>query len=118
MADIYESTILCGKCDTKLEKAYAIRNGFKLRIWHCPNCKGQIIHPHDEQLHRQFLELQRREFEVKLRQVGNSWAVSIPKEIIKFEEVTETKVIKMSMDEPGRLSIFFSRMRKTGGEDQ
>ena len=103
MVDIYENTILCSNCNTPLEKAYAIRGGFKLRSWVCPNCKEQILHPKDEELHRQFVELKKREFEVKLRQVGNSWAVSIPKEIIKFEDVTETKVIKMSMDEPGKL---------------
>lgn len=112
MPDIYENTILCNKCNEKLEKAYTVRNGFKLRSWYCPNCKEQTVHPQDEELHKRFIELQRREFEVKLRQVGNSWAVSIPKEIIKFQDVTETKIIKMNMDEPGKLSIFFSRIRK------
>lgn len=110
--DIYDNTILCGKCEEKLEKAFAVRNGFKLRAWYCPNCKQQTIHPQDEELHKQFLELQKREFEVKLRQVGNSWAVSIPKEIIRFQAVKTKKIIRMSMDEPGKLSIFFTRIEE------
>jgi len=113
MVDIYDNTILCNKCDNKLHKAYAIRNGIKLRAWYCPNCNEQIVHPQDETLHRQFLDLCKREFEVKLRQVGNSWSVSIPKEIIKFQEVKETKIIRMSMDEPGKLSIFFTQINKS-----
>ncbi|MBT6044823.1 hypothetical protein HOG54_02120, partial [Candidatus Woesearchaeota archaeon] len=49
---------------------------------------------------------------VKLRMVGNSYTVSIPKEIINlqeniFEEMNT--LIKMSLESPEKLSLFFSR---------
>lgn len=112
MADIYDTTMLCDECSTKLEKSFAIKNGFRLRSWYCPKCNKQWIHPKDEQDYNHFVELKKREFEVKLRQIGNSWAVSIPKEFIRFEEVTKTEVIRMSMDSPGKLTILFKRTKR------
>ncbi len=112
MADIYDTTLLCDECKTQLQKSFTIKNGFKMRSWHCPKCNKQWIHPKDEEEYKQYIELKRREFEVKLRQVGNSWSVSIPKEVIRFEEVTKTEIVRMSMDEPGKLTIFFSKIRR------
>ena len=112
MEDIYETTIICGKCHKATEKGVVIKDGFRIRAWMCPNCGKKYLHPGDTAEYGQFRKLQQREFEVKLRLVGNSWAISIPKEIIDFEEVTASKPVHLSLDEPGRLSISFTKIRK------
>lgn len=110
--DVYEATVICDRCNQPTQKCTTDKEGFLIRCWECFECNKQWLHPGDLEEYRHFIELKRKEFEVKLRQVGNSWSVSIPKEIIRFEEVRETKIIKMSMDEPGKLSIFFQRVKK------
>ncbi len=113
MRDVYDTIVNCDECTKPTEKCESIKDGFMIRCWRCNNCRKQWLHPGDLEEYKRFIELKRKDFEVKLRQVGNSWSVSIPKEIIRFEEVSQTKVIRMSLDEPGKLSIFFQRVRRT-----
>lgn len=115
MEDIYQSTIVCDNCNKPTTKSDVIKKGFKIRIWHCQACNKQWYHPGDMAAYKNYINLQQRDFEVKLRQVGNSWAVSIPKEIIKFEDITHTKVVKMSMQQPGRLTLFFRKVKYSRG---
>ena len=116
MKDVFDATIVCDNCDKKTEKSQLIRDGFKIRIAECPNCKKKWYHPGDLQNYEGFQELKNKTYEVKLRLVGNSYAVSIPREIIDFEEEFNRefeKLIRMTLEEPGKLSLFFNRrMRK------
>lgn len=84
--DIFDNTILCRKCGKKMKKTKFVKNGFVLRGVACPNesCNEKIIHPIDEQEYNKFINLRNKEFKVKMRLVGNSYAVSIPKEIVSF----------------------------------
>ena len=85
-----------------------------MRAVQCPNCQEKIIHPQDIQEYQQFSNLQNKNFRVKLRVVGNSYAVSIPKEIVHFMQDQERM-----MDDMVRL--FFEDTRKLvlnfSGED-
>ena len=62
------------------------------------------------------IRIKEKEFRVKLRMVGNSYTISIPKEIINFQEEMQEEMeesIRMCLEEPEKLSIFFSkRLRK------
>ena len=115
MADIFDTTILCESCNQKTEKGFAVKDGFKLRAWKCPSCNKEWIHPTDQQDYENFAKLKDKEFQVKLRLVGNSYTVSIPREIVEFEEEMQRemqnmdKMIRMSLDEPDRLSLYFTR---------
>ncbi|MBT3324061.1 hypothetical protein HN681_03625 [archaeon] len=113
MKDIYNTTILCDKCSSKTIKGHVTKNGFDIRLWHCPKCKKQWYHPLDIEAYKEYIELKKKDYKVKLRPVGNSWVISIPKEIINFQQdQTETKIVSLSMDEPGKLSLKFKRVRK------
>jgi hypothetical protein len=86
------------------------RNGFKLRTVRCNNCKNQIIHPEDLKEYEDFQNLKKKNFKVKLRYVGNSYAVSIPREIIDFmneQEKHMNEMVDLCMEEFGRLSLNF-----------
>lgn len=111
MTDPFENTILCNECGNETEKNILIKNGFKMRTMECRGCSKVWFHPLDMQNYKDFIKLRKRSFQVKLRYVGNSFCVSIPKEIIEFEDLEKqmSKMMNIMLEEPGKLSIFFSR---------
>ena len=111
MTDIFDNTILCKKCNSKMKKAEIVKNGFILRTVVCPECNEKIIHPADEQEYNKFINLKNKEFIVKMRLVGNSYAVSIPKEIVLFireQEKIMNDMVRLCFEDFGRLSLNFS----------
>ena len=110
MADIFDSTILCNKCEIKMEKRDLEKNGFILRTMVCPKCSSRIVHPVDEAEYGKFVSLKNKEFNVKMRLVGNSYAVSIPKEIVSFireQEKIMDDMVRLCFEDFGRLSLNF-----------
>lgn len=110
MSDIFSNTILCGKCDMKMNPVQIARNGFVLRAVMCPKCNSKIIHPKDESEYLNFMSLRNKEFDVKLRFVGNSYAVSIPKEIVNFmrdQEKIMDDMVRLCFEEFGKVSLNF-----------
>ena len=121
--DIFDSKILCSKCNIEMNKVTLAKNGFLLRAVVCPKCKQQIIHPHDDEEYNKYINLRNKEFKVKMRQVGNSYAVSIPKEIVSFmESQTKTfdefdKMVRLCFEDLGHLSLNFENMNNMNGQD-
>jgi len=115
MSDIFDNTILCKKCNTRMENTEIIKNGFLLRFVVCPDCKEKLVHPVDEQEYNKFINLKNKEFRVKMRLVGNSYTVSIPKEIVSFireQERMMDDMVRLCFEEAGRLSLNFGEIRK------
>lgn len=109
--DIYNNPILCKKCKKKMNKVIINRDGYQLRAWKCQNCNVIQLHPLDENKFNEFKKLRQRDFEVKLRMIGNSFCVSIPKEIIQFQKEVKNKMndmIRMSLEGPEKLSLYFT----------
>jgi len=108
--DIFDNTILCRKCNIKMNPISVEKNGFCLRAVQCPKCNSKIIHPKDEQEFSHFNDLKKKQFNVKMRFVGNSYAVSIPREIVNFMQEQEKMVdnmVKLCFEDLGRLSLDF-----------
>ena len=117
MPDIFSNTILCGKCHIKMKPVEIEKNGFVLRSVFCPNCREKIIHPKDEEEYKEFLNLKSKTYKVKMRIVGNSYAVSIPKEIVEFikeQEKIMDNMVSMCFDNARRLNLLFGE----DGEDK
>lgn len=115
MADIFDNTILCRKCNTKMQKAQIAKNGFLFRAVICPKCNEKIIHPADEQEYDKFVNLKNKEFHVKMRIVGNSYAVSIPKEIVSFMQQQEkimNDMVRLCFEDMGKLSLNFTEEKE------
>jgi len=112
MKDIYGATVLCDSCGGKTQKSYVTKNSFDIRTWHCLRCQKQWYHPLDMRAYNEYMNLKKKEFEVKLRSVGNSYIVSIPKEIVRFQEISTTKVVHLSLEDPGKVILTFHRVRK------
>jgi Zn finger protein HypA/HybF involved in hydrogenase expression len=100
--DIFDAEILCKQCKKEMDKTIVNRDGFELRAVQCPQCKQQIIHPADINGLEHFKQLREKTFNVKLRVVGNSHAISIPKEIVEFIE-DQHRQMKKQMDDMVRL---------------
>lgn len=111
--DIFQNTILCANCNTKMNRVQMHKNGFVLRSIVCPKCSSRIIHPKDEQEYKDFVNLKKKQFSVKMRFVGNSYAVSIPKEIVNFMKEQEKfmdDMVRLSFEEFGRISLNFRKL--------
>lgn len=86
------------------------KNGFLLRTVVCPNCNYKVIHPADEYEYSKFVDLKNKEFRVKMRLVGNSYAVSIPKEIVLFireQEKIMDNMVRLCFEDFKRLRLEF-----------
>jgi len=117
MTDIFDNPIFCKKCNVKMKPAKLTKNGFVFRAVVCPKCHAKIIHPIDEQEYGKFINLKNKPFHVKMRLVGNSYAISIPKEIVSFMQEQEkimNNMVKLCLDDIGRLSVNFRSLKNNG----
>ena len=115
MADIFDNQILCKNCNSRMKKATVEKNGFLMRVVVCEKCGNKILHPNDEQEYLKFINLRNKEFRVKMRLVGNSYAVSIPKEIVSFireQEKIMDDMVRLCFEDIGKLTLNFSEQMK------
>lgn len=111
MKDIFDNKILCNKCNKQMSPQLITKNGFNLRILKCPKCSEIIIHPSDEKEYQGFMNLKQKEFNMKMRRVGNSYTVSIPRQIVDFMQEQETLVdnmVKLCFERAGQISMNFN----------
>ena len=128
MADIFDEIVSCSKCGKKMDKVTVDRNGLRMRALECKKCGKYIYHPADAEEYKKFQELKQRPFNVKLRMVGNSYTVSIPREIIQLEQDMHkemakqmermNKIVKLMLEEPGKLSLFFTEPEENEEEEE
>lgn len=114
MTDIFDNPILCKRCNVVMKKAQMIKGGFVFRVLVCPKCQDKIVHPIDEQKYNEFKNLKNKEFKVKMRLVGNSYAVSIPREIVNFMETHEKMMddmVRLCFEDFGKLSLNFDELK-------
>ena len=111
MADLFENTVFCKNCEKKMQREEdVLQNGFRMRSLKCPNCKNRILHPDDTREYDDFKNLKDKRYRVKLRFVGNSYAVSIPREIINFMNERDrqmNEMVDLYFEELGRISLHF-----------
>lgn len=116
MEDIFDNPILCKNCDSRMKKATINKNGFVIRAMACEKCGHKIIHPNDEAEYDKFINLKNKQFMVKMRLVGNSYAISIPKEIVSFireQERIMNDMVRLCFEEAGTLSLNFGKLNES-----
>ena len=110
--DIFDNVILCNKCGKKMKKITIERSGFKMRALECPGCGKRDYHPSDMEEFNKYSQLQKQNFQVKLRRVGNSYTVSIPKELIDFLDDSERQDMRPEMDIHKRMKEQMEHMNR------
>ena len=103
MKDIFDAAISCKDCNVKMKPIILVKRGFRLRAVKCPKCEEKIIHPSDLHRMEHYNDLKNKTYSVKLRVVGNSHAISIPKEIVDF--INESNKMNKQMNDMVRLCI-------------
>ncbi|MDO8460800.1 MAG: hypothetical protein Q7S74_06860 [Nanoarchaeota archaeon] len=123
MSDIFDAKIICKKCDVEMKLGIAERGGLQLRAVKCTSCGDTIIHPADLNNLNHYNNIRNKTFTVKLRMVGNSHAISIPKEIVEFMNEMQNAVqkhtsdmVRLGFEDFGRLSLKF--MDEMGEEEE
>ena len=104
MTDIFDTKIVCKRCNIEMKPIIIEKSAVQMRAVRCTNCNDTIIHPSDLESFEHYNNLKGRTFTVKLRMVGNSHAISIPKEIVDFMNEMH-KHMKREMDDMVRLSF-------------
>ncbi len=119
MRDIFDAKILCKNCEVQMEPTTIEKHGFKLRAVKCPECNEKIVHPSDLNKLQHYNNLKQKTFNVKLRMVGNSHAISIPKEIVDFINEMNTSMrrhmdnmVRLCLEDFGKLSLDFLHDRR------
>jgi len=119
MADIFDNQVLCKNCNKVMKPILINKNGFNLRALKCEKCGSAIIHPNDKQEYDNFMRLKQKEFNVKMRMVGNSYAVSIPREIVDFMKEQENmmdNMVRMCFSGANSLNLQFNT--NEGGSEE
>lgn len=132
MTDIFDAKIMCKNCNIQMKQKILEKEGLQLRAVECPKCKDKIVHPADLNCQNHFNDLKGKTFNVKLRMVGNSHAVSIPKEIVDLmneqhklmnernrrmsRDVDE--MVKLAFEDFGKLSLNFFGEEDDGDSDE
>ena len=108
------------------------KEGLQLRAVECGRCRDKIIHPADLNCLNHFNDIRGKTFNVKLRMVGNSHAVSIPKEIVDFMNEQQKlmgeqrrkitcemdEMVRLAFEDFGKLSLtFWNEDDSDGGDD-
>jgi len=124
MKDIFDAAIICRNCKKEMQRCIVDNSGFHLRAVRCPKCNDKIVHPVDLEKFNHYKNMKGKTYNVKLRVVGNSHAISIPKEVLDF--VTETQMdmarrvddmVKLCFEDFGKLSVsFFDEPKSTKKE--
>ncbi|MDP1695459.1 MAG: hypothetical protein Q8L29_00940 [archaeon] len=118
MTDIFDTKITCKKCGVEMKQGILNKSGMELRAVICSKCGDKIIHPADMNCLNKFNNLKGKNFNVKLRMVGNSHAISIPKEILDFIN-EQHKDMQRDMDDMVRLCFEdFGKLIVRFGEEE
>jgi len=118
MTDVFDAKIMCKRCGIEMKKCVIDKNNVQVRAVKCAKCGDKIIHPADLNCLNHFNDIKDKKFDVKLRMVGNSHTISIPKEIVDFMNEQQSmmqerhKRMRREMDEMVRLAFEdFGRLR-------
>ncbi len=92
----------CALCRGELESYKEVSDGVGIRGWRCRAC-GETFFPSSEMLRWEVLTGRRMDSARKVREIGNSTVVTIPKKLVKEEDIHKDDYILFERTERGTI---------------
>lgn len=92
----------CVLCKGELKSHKEVSEGVEIRGWKCKKC-GEVFFPSSEMLRWEVLTGRRSDSARKVREIGNSVAVTLPKKLVKEESIHKEDYILFERTEKGML---------------
>ncbi|MFQ6136192.1 MAG: AbrB/MazE/SpoVT family DNA-binding domain-containing protein [Candidatus Hydrothermarchaeales archaeon] len=92
----------CALCKGGLEEYKETSEGVVIRGWKCNKC-GETFFPSTEMLRWEVLTGRRADLARKVREIGNSVAVTLPKKLVKEEGIHKSDYILFERTEKGTM---------------
>lgn len=101
----FENLKIKCECGGSMKKIKTTWKGIEVRGWKCSKCSEEVINPADAQKALEIEKARKKNLlVVKLRSVGKSQVITIPKPIIEAEKLIEGQKLEWKM-EKGRLIV-------------
>lgn len=97
-------------CGGKMEKVRTVWRDMPVRGWRCQKCKDEALHPGDAQRALELIRARDRgEFQVKVRQVGRSLVLTVPRRLAEAYGLEEGGDAEWGVDSDDRLVVRIAR---------
>ena len=80
---------------------------YKLRGWVCKKCKKEYIHPEDSLKISKLVALKKSRVKVKIRTVGQSLVITLPKKIAELYDLQKGESVELSPETLKKIEIEF-----------
>lgn len=88
------------ECGAMASKSTVKYKEYEVRGWICKKCKKEYIHPEDSLKISKLEALKKNNVKVKIRTVGQSLVITLPKEIAELYGLEKGEIVSLS---PGNL---------------
>lgn len=88
------------QCRGNMKKIQTDLKGIPVRGWSCNRCGEVLIHPKDADMAVSLYNAKKRkELEVKVREVGDSQVVTIPKIIREYKDIKKGMILEWGIED-------------------
>src|SRR3989339_500737 len=78
---------------------------YEIRGWVCAKCKKEYIHPEDSMKISKLEELKKSNPSVKIRTVGQSLVITLPKEIVDVYDLEKGEIVRLNPENLKKIEI-------------
>ena len=80
--------------------------GYEVRGWVCKKCKKEYLHPEDSLKISRLRALKKNHVRVKIRTVGQSLVITLPKEIAELYGLEKGETVELSSEGLKKIDIW------------
>lgn len=93
------------ECGGMARRSTVKYKNYEVRGWICKKCKKEYIHPEDSLKISKLEELRKSKVRVKIRTVGQSLVITLPKEIAKLYGLEKGETVELSPENFKKIEI-------------
>ena len=93
------------ECGHMASKSTVKHKDYEVRGWVCKKCKKEYIHPEDSIKISKLEALKKTGIKVKIRTVGQSLVITLPKELAELYELEQGEMVELTPENLRRIEI-------------